>query len=202
MSESQRDSLSQVAAEIRGCTRCRLAETRTQAVPGEGPLHAPLMLIGEAPGAKEDASGRPFQGASGRFLDHELEALGVHRAQVFVTSVNKCRPPDNRNPRPDEMRACAGYLDRQLALIAPQVVLAMGGVAARRLHPQATGARVSDLRAKPAEVAGARLLVTLHPAAAMRFPSQRQPFRTDLATACRLAGLCAGNPSEYGRHAR
>lgn len=183
------DSLTRVAEEVRTCPRCRLAESRTHAVPGEGAPDAPLVLVGEAPGAKEDASGRPFQGVSGRFLDRELAALGITREQVFITSANKCRPPGNRPPKTDEMAACAPYLDRQLALIAPRVVLAMGGVAARRLHPDAAGARLSDLRSAPTEVAGATLLVTVHPAAAMRFPSQREPFRADLASACRLAGL-------------
>lgn len=186
------DSLEEVAAEVRGCTLCRLAQTRTRAVPGAGRPDADLLLVGEAPGATEDAVGLPFQGLSGRFLDQALLALGVTREDVFVTSGNKCRPPANRNPRRDEMAACAPYLDRQLALIKPAVVLAMGGTAAARLHPEARGkaVKVGELRGQVYPLGPQQaLLVTYHPAAAMRFPAQRQPFFDDLATAARLAGL-------------
>jgi uracil-DNA glycosylase len=186
------DSLEKLAAEVRGCTRCRLADERTHAVPGHGDPGADLMLVGEAPGAREDASGLPFQGLGGRFLDRQLAAVGVARDQVFVTSANKCRPPRNRTPKPDEIAACAGYLDRQLALVAPRVVLAMGGTAAARLHPQARGRalKVGEVRGVPVPLsAGRTLVVTYHPAAAMRFPAQREPFATDLAQAAHLAGL-------------
>lgn len=186
------DSLELVAAEVGGCVRCRLAESRTLAVPGHGDPAAALMLVGEAPGAKEDLTGLPFQGLGGRFLDGQLAALGVAREQVFVTSVNKCRPPKNRNPRPDEVAACAGYLDRQLALVRPRVVLAMGGTAASRLHPESGGRpiKVGGLRGLPVPLGPDQaLMVTYHPAAAMRFPAQREPFAADLATAVRLSGL-------------
>lgn len=186
------DSLDQVAAEVRHCYRCRLADSRTHAVPGHGDPRAPLMLVGEAPGAREDETGLPFQGLAGRFLDRSLAALGVDRERVFITSGNKCRPPRNRKPLPDEIVACAGYLDRQLALVAPRIVLAMGGTAAARLHPEAGGraVKVGDVRGLPVPLGPDRaLLVTYHPAAAMRFPAQRQPFADDLADAVRLAGL-------------
>ncbi len=188
------DDLQVLASQVRTCTRCRLAETRTFAVPGSGDPDAPLMLVAEAPGAKEDATGLPFQGMAGRFLNRCLVDLGVVREQLYITSTNKCRPPGNRAPKPDEMAACAGYLDRQLVLVKPDVVLAMGGTAARRLHPLATSqsVRLADLRAAAATVAASRrLLVTYHPAAAMRFPAQRQPFFDDLRAACEQAGLVA-----------
>lgn len=186
------DSLEQIAAEVRGCTLCRLAQTRTQAVPGAGRRDADLMLVGEAPGATEDAVGLPFQGLSGRFLDRALGALGLSRDDVFVTSGNKCRPPRNRNPRRDEMTACAPYLDRQIALIKPTVILAMGGTAATWLHPESGGkpVRVADLRGQVYPLGPEQaLLVTYHPAAAMRFPAQRQPFLDDLEAAARTACL-------------
>jgi DNA polymerase len=186
------DTLDRIAAEVRTCTRCRLAETRTHAVPGHGDPQAPLLLVGEAPGRTEDETGLPFQGMSGRFLDAELALLDVSRDRVFISSANKCRPPDNRNPRRDEMAACAQYLDRQLALIRPQVVLAMGGTAAARMHPEHIGpaAKVSDLRGQVFALGPDQaLIVTYHPAAAMRFPAQRQPFRDDLLAAVTLAGL-------------
>ena len=186
------DSLERVAAEVRGCPKCRLAATRTQAVPGSGKPDADLVLIGEAPGRTEDEVGQPFQGMSGKFLNRSLADLGLTREDVFVTSVNKCRPPRNRNPRRDEIAACAGYLDRQMALIQPLVVLAMGGTAAARLHPEAKGTtvKVAELRGQIFPLAPERaLVVTYHPAAAMRFPKQRQPFLDDLERAARLACL-------------
>lgn len=186
------DSLERVAAEVRVCTRCRLSGTRTHAVPGHGDARAPLFLVGEAPGRTEDETGQPFQGMAGRFLDAQLALLDLVRGRVFISSVNKCRPPRNRTPRRDEMAACAPYLDRQLALIRPRVVLAMGGTAAARLHPEYTGTnvKVGELRGQvyplgPEQV----LVVTYHPAAAMRFPAQREPFAHDLRQAATLAGL-------------
>lgn len=186
------DSLELVAAQVRVCTRCRLSESRTFAVPGQGELSARLMLVGEAPGAREDQTGLPFQGLSGRFLDRCLAELGLARDKVFIGSVNKCRPPANRVPRRDEMAACAGYLDRQMTLIQPTVVLAMGGTAAGRLHPDGIGRplNVTELRGLPIPLGPDRtLVVTYHPAAAMRFPARRDPFRADLARAARLAEL-------------
>ena len=184
------DSLAQVASEVRGCTRCRLATSRTHAVPGHGDPDAPLVLVGEAPGASEDATGVPFQGAAGRFLDRCVGELGVARDRLFITSVVKCRPPRNRVPRSDEVAACAGYLDRQLRLLEPRVVLAMGGSAAARLHPLGRTVATGELREQPVRLpGGARLLVTFHPAAALRFPARRQPFLDDLRQACQLAGL-------------
>ena len=186
------DSLEQVADEVRGCPRCRLALTRTNAVPGAGRPDADLLLVGEAPGRTEDEAGLPFQGLSGRFLNAALDGLDLTREDVFITSVNKCRPPNNRNPRRDEMRACAGYLERQMTLIAPLVVLAMGGTAAARLHPESAGraVKVAELRGQVYPLAPERaLIVTYHPASAMRFPKQRQPFLDDLEQAARFAGL-------------
>ena len=188
------DSLEDVAVQVRGCTLCRLAQTRTQAVPGAGNPSSRLVLIGEAPGRTEDEVGLPFQGMSGRFLNTALAELGVSRDDVFVTSVNKCRPPRNRNPRADEIAACTPYLDRQLALIAPTVILAMGGTAAARLHPDASGTtvKVAALRGQVHPFGPEQaLIVTYHPAAAMRFPAQRQPFLDDLQQAVVLAGLSA-----------
>ncbi|MPZ71794.1 MAG: uracil-DNA glycosylase [Nitriliruptorales bacterium] len=186
------DSLGRVAEQVRGCTRCRLAATRTNAVPGQGDPRAPLVLVGEAPGRAEDQTGQPFQGMAGRFLDTQLALLDLTREQVFISSVNKCRPPRNRTPRPDEVAACASYLDRQLALIRPRVVLAMGGTAAARLHPERTTAmaKVGELRGQVYPLGPEQaLVVTYHPAAAMRFPSQRDPFAADLQRAAVLAGL-------------
>lgn len=186
------DDLTLIAEQVRTCVRCRLAQSRTHAVPGTGDPDAALVLVGEAPGAREDEAGLPFVGMAGRFLDRCLHDLGLSRASpIFVTAVNKCRPPGNRAPRTDEMQACASYLDRELALLQPRVVLAMGATAAARLHPEpGRGVNVGELRGLATPLAsGQALLVTFHPAAAMRFPDRRQPFVDDLETACRLAGL-------------
>jgi uracil-DNA glycosylase len=197
------DSLEQVDAEVRSCTRCRLHATRTHAVPGHGAPAAALLLLGEAPGAQEDATGLPFQGTSGRFLDRCLADLGWGRGDVFVTGSAKCRPPGNRDPRSDEVAACAGYLDRQLALIRPRLVLAMGLVAAVRLGLARRGDRLGAVRGALHEPAAERpwaVLATYHPAAAMRFPRLREPFLADLAAATRRAaaaqypaGSCASS---------
>jgi uracil-DNA glycosylase len=183
------DSLEQVAAEVRSCPRCPLSRTRTSAVPGAGPPDARLLCLGEAPGAKEDRTGLPFQGAAGRHLDAVLAAAGLPRGDVFVTSVCKCRPPGNRDPKPSEVAACAGYLDRQLALLRPRVVLAMGLVAARRLGAASAGERLADVRARDLADPDLpfALVVTYHPAAAMRFPRLRAPFAEDVARAVDLA---------------
>lgn len=185
-------TLDGIAEEVRGCLRCRLAQTRTVAVPGHGDPRAPLVLVGEAPGRTEDETGLPFQGMSGRFLDRSLAELGVHREQLFVTSVNKCRPPGNRTPRRDEREACLPYLHAQLQVLRPKVVLAMGGHAAGALHPAAgPGVGLEPLRQAPVPLhldgLEAELRVTCHPAAAMRFPAQRERFKADLAAACRAA---------------
>ncbi len=186
------DSLAAVAEEIRGCTRCPLAATRLNAVPGEGPADARLFLAGEAPGATEDRLGLPFRGAAGRHLEAALAAAGAARDDVFIGSVCRCRPPGNRNPRPAEIEACASYLDRQLALVAPRIVLAMGLTAAVRLGFASKSERMADVRLRRLSPGAGRpftLLATYHPAAAMRFPALRQPFADDLAIAVRAAGV-------------
>ena len=120
------EALDTLAKQISVCTKCELYKGRTVAVPGEGPTHAEIMLIGEGPGASEDKQGRPFVGASGRFLNELLAQAGVTREDVWITNVVKCRPPGNRDPLPEEITACAGYLDRQIALINPKVIITLG----------------------------------------------------------------------------
>ena len=186
------DSLELIAAEARVCTRCRLAETRQHAAPGSGDPAATLLLVGEAPGAREDETGLPFQGMAGRFLDRCLAGMGLRRDRgIYIASVNKCRPPRNRAPKSDEIAACAPYLTRQIALLHPRVIFAMGATAALRLHPEPPRpVNVTALRGLPAPLGPeSALIVSYHPAAAMRFPDRRQPFIDDLRAACELAGL-------------
>ncbi|MFW9960115.1 MAG: uracil-DNA glycosylase [Candidatus Thorarchaeota archaeon] len=152
---------------IRECKRCPLHATRLNAVPGEGSYDAKLLFIGEAPGAREDESGRPFVGRSGELLTHMLESIGLTREEVFITSVLKSRPPNNRTPAPAEIEACRPYVERQIQLIQPQVVVLLGGVAiAAMVGPWS----VSESHGKFFEAAGRTYFMTYHPAAALRFP--------------------------------
>jgi DNA polymerase len=125
--------LEKIAAEVRNCRNCGLGSLRTNAVPGEGSPKARIVFVGEAPGADEDAQGRPFVGRAGRLLDDIIKACGLKRSDVFICNILKCRPPDNRDPKPDEIINCLPYLQRQLELINPEIVVALGAHAARTL---------------------------------------------------------------------
>lgn len=162
--------VARIAAEVRQCTLCRLHEARSRAVPGEGPGQARILLLGEAPGGEEDASGRPFVGRAGRLLDRALESAGLRREQVFITNVVKCRPPGNRSPRADEVRACHPYLSRQLDALEPAVIVTLGGVGLRALFPHR---RVGEQRGRPLTYREIPVVATYHPAA-IRFGRDRR----------------------------
>jgi len=150
---------------ISGCTVCPLARTRTHAVPGEGPHTARIMAVGEAPGEREDLTGRPFVGSAGQLLTRLLESVGLQRSDLYICNVLKCRPPGNRDPEPAEVDACAHFLDEQIALIRPDVILLLGRHAVARLLPGLPG--ISRLHGKRI-VRGDRTYVPLyHPAAAL-----------------------------------
>lgn len=152
---------------IRACTACGLHGTRTQAVPGVGDRQADWMLVGEAPGADEDRLGEPFVGQAGKLLDAMLAALELQRGEkVYIANVLKCRPPGNRNPEPGEVACCAPYLARQIALVRPKLIVALGRFAAQSLL--ATDASVASLRGKVHRHAGVPLVVTYHPAYLLR----------------------------------
>ena len=156
-----------VAAEAATCTRCRLAEGRTQVVFGTGSPTARLLFIGEAPGAEEDRQGIPFVGRSGKLLDQLIdEELGMRRADVYIANVVKCRPPENRDPKPDEIDACRPYLTAQLDLIRPAVCITLGRFAAQWLLKTTEG--IMKLRGRSYPFAHGVLIPTLHPAAALR----------------------------------
>jgi uracil-DNA glycosylase len=178
------ESLDAVAERIRTTYCCTLCPTRTNAVPGEGNPQAPLVLVGEGPGATEDATGRPFVGQAGTLLDSILEAIDVPRSSVYITNIVKCRPPQNRKPLPDEMAACLPYLHRQLDLICPRVILALGGTAGEAL----LGVRKSlgELRGKVHTYNGIPLIVTYHPAALLRNPNWKKPTWDDVRIARQL----------------
>ncbi|MCL4836190.1 MAG: uracil-DNA glycosylase [Caldilineaceae bacterium] len=172
--------------EIRSCTACRLCETRTHAVPGEGHQHPRIVFVGEGPGAEEDRLGRPFVGRSGRFLDGMIESIGLHRGDLFITNVVKCRPPENRDPRPDEIAACRGFLERQIELLAPQVVGTLGRFSMARWFP---GERITRIHGQVREIGPGQVAMAMyHPAAALRNPLWREAFAADMQ---KLPGLLA-----------
>ena len=177
-------SLEALGDAVRACTRCPLCDSRAHGVPGEGSANASLMLIGEGPGAREDATGRPFVGPAGKLLDEILAAIGISRQSVFIANIVKCRPPQNRKPLPDEVAACLPYLHRQIALIAPKVIVALGGTAAESL----LGVRksIGELRGAVHALGGIPVIVTYHPAALLRNPNWKKPTWDDVRIARQL----------------
>jgi len=185
------DSLDALAAFVDGCTRCRLAEGRRRLVFGEGDPRAPVMFIGEGPGAEEDRTGRPFVGPAGKLLDAMIFALGFERREVFIANVVKCRPPGNRDPEADEVGACAPFLDRQIELIRPRVIVALGRPAARRLTGSTKPMRA--MRGNWTSYLGIPLLATFHPAYLLRSPTEKRAAWEDLKTIRRkLDALASG----------
>jgi uracil-DNA glycosylase family 4 len=183
-------SLQDIAAHITSCTRCPLYATATNAVPGEGNPQADLMCVGEAPGATEDETGRPFVGAAGQLLSKILEAIKLPREQVFIANVLKHRPPGNRNPMPLEVSACSPYLVRQIELVRPKVIIALGTFAAQTLLQ--TQLSLGKLRGQIHRYYGVPLIVTYHPAALLRNPSWKRPTWEDVQLARRI--LDSANP--------
>jgi uracil-DNA glycosylase len=177
-------TLDQVVASVAACTRCPLYATATHPVPGEGSATASLVCVGEAPGATEDATGRPFVGQAGKLLDKILAAIQLRREEVFICNVLKHRPPSNRNPLPDEVTACSPYLVRQLDIIRPKVVVAFGTYAAQTLLQ--TKDSIGKLRGVVHRYYGVPLIVTYHPAALLRNPAWKRPTWEDVQYARRI----------------
>lgn len=153
------------------CTACRLCETRTNVVFGDGNPEAKILFIGEGPGEREDATGTPFVGRAGQLLDKMLAAVDLDRTKVYIANMVKCRPPQNRDPRPDEVEACIGYLRRQVALIKPTLIVCLGRVAAMRLI--SADFKVTRQHGEIIEKGGLRFMGTFHPAALLRNPHQK-----------------------------
>jgi len=176
-------ALEAIAAEVRVCTNCRLHETRTKAVPGEGDPETEVVVVGEGPGEHEDRQGRPFIGASGQFLTELIRSIGWQREDVFITNVVKCRPPGNRDPQPDEIAACSAFLRRQLEVLDPAVVVTAGKHSLASFRP---GERISAVHGTTAPVdpaTGARDAVAFamyHPAFALYQASNRQTLIDDI----------------------
>jgi uracil-DNA glycosylase len=178
--EERRAALEAIAAEVRVCTRCRLAETRTKAVPGEGRADTEVLLVGEGPGQTEDQQGRPFVGRAGDLLVKLLSTLGWRRQEVFITNIVKCRPPGNRDPEPDEIAACVPYLQRQLEVLDPAVVVTLGRFSMAHFRPGERITQIHGTHVAAPPSTGARdalAFAMFHPAAALRGAEvERQSF--------------------------
>ena len=170
-------ALAEIAAEVRACTRCGLHRGRTQAVPGEGNPLSDVLLVGEGPGAREDATGRPFVGPAGQLLNELLQSIGWAREDVFIANVVKCRPPGNRDPEPDEITACGGYLDRQERVLDPAVIVTLGRHSLRRYLPDA---RISAVHGSLRRIGGRFVFPMYHPAAALHQAVLRDTLFADM----------------------
>ncbi|MCW1294274.1 MAG: uracil-DNA glycosylase [Candidatus Parvarchaeota archaeon] len=179
------ESLTAVSKEIEKCTLCDLCLKRKNTVPGEGNEKASIVIIGEAPGKNEDLQGRPFIGMSGKFLSKSLESIGIDRSMVFITNAVKCRPPNNRKPTKEEIATCRPYLIRQLSVIQPKLILALGTSAASSLGIEFK--HLNEIKSRFMDIALGnkrfKCLVTFHPSFPMRFPSARKSFLADLSMA-------------------
>jgi uracil-DNA glycosylase family 4 len=184
-------------AEVAGCTRCRLSQTRTQVVFGSGSPTADLMFVGEAPGFHEDQQGLPFVGQAGKLLDRLLAGIGLTRADVFVANVLKCRPPGNRDPQPDEIQACESHLFRQIALIQPQVIATLGNFATKLLSGKPHGITRVHGQEQETTLGGHRLLLypLYHPAAALYTPAMLKVLESDFARIPELISRTGGEPA-------
>lgn len=168
--------LAELYREIQVCQKCALGQSRSHAVPGEGPDDAAIMFIGEAPGFHEDRQGRPFVGAAGSYLNELLYGIGLRREEVYITNVIKCRPPANRDPQPVEIETCQPYLDRQIALIRPKLIVTLGRFSMQRYFP---GASITRIHGQPKRVGNVIYYPIFHPAAALHQPRWRETLEAD-----------------------
>ena len=169
---------SELVRKIRECTDCFLCQDRTQAVPGSGLLEAELMFIGEAPGFHEDRNGLPFVGPAGKILDELLASVGLKRSDIYITNVVKCRPPSNRDPYPAEVAACKPYLDAQIRMVNPRVIITLGRFALENFFP---GAKISKAKGIVREWNGRTVYPVYHPAAALHNPSLKERLFEDFS---------------------
>ncbi|MBI9048058.1 MAG: uracil-DNA glycosylase [Anaerolineaceae bacterium] len=175
---SSEDLLREIGEEISLCERCGLCKNRKNAVPGAGPANAEILFIGEGPGHHENEQGLPFVGNAGKFLSSMLQAAGYDRDSVFITNVVKCRPPSNRDPLPEELIACAEYLERQIEVITPIIIVTLGRFSMARYYENA---RISTIHGKPKWAAGRLIIPMFHPAAALHQPALRKTVEEDFS---------------------
>lgn len=190
-------TLEHLAATVRTCRGCPLCETRLNAVPGEGNPHARLMFIGEGPGADEDRQGRPFVGAAGQLLDKMILAMQFKREDVYIANIVKCRPPRNRAPMPEEAAACIGYLEHQIRMIQPEVIVLLGATAAHFLLKREEG--IMRLRGRWLEYGGIPVMPTFHPAFLLRQESAKREAWEDLKQVMRRLGIEPPAPRRAAR---
>jgi len=193
MLNNRQQALETIHTQIWTCTRCPLHVGRTHAVPGDGPVDATLMFIGEAPGFHEDQQGIPFVGAAGKFLNELLQKAGIDRGVVYITNVIKCRPPGNREPLIEEVAVCTPYLDQQIEIINPQVIVTLGRHSMNRAFPDE---KISIVHGQPRKVNDRVYFPMYHPAAALHQPSLRSTVEADFD---RLRALLGGTliPEEF-----
>lgn len=191
------DSIERIAAEVSACTRCKLHQTRTHAVPGVGPHDAGLVVVGEGPGADEDQQGLPFVGRAGQLLTKILAAVNFKREDVFITNIVKCRPPGNRDPEPEEVAACEPYLRRQLRLLQPAVICTLGRHAGATLTGRVMS--MAALRTGEHRYEGIPVFPTYHPAALLRNPQWKRPVWEDIQKV--RAAHDASRETRAARHA-
>jgi len=175
---STEDALAQIAKEVSVCMNCTLHESRKKSVPGEGPANAEIMFIGEGPGFHENEQGRPFVGAAGKFLDQLLAQAGVTRSEVFIGNVVKCRPPENRDPLPDELSACDVYLERQIEAINPSIIVTLGRFS---MGKYMQGAKISQIHGQMRKVGERYVISMFHPAAALHQAALKPAILADFA---------------------
>lgn len=190
------NDLVDVASAVRICEDCALSQGRTNAVPGDGNASSTIMFIGEGPGFHEDVQGLPFVGQAGQLLNDLLAEIGLKREDVYITNVVKCRPPDNRDPQPDEIGECSKYLDRQIELIDPRVIVTLGRFSMDRFFP---GQRISKIHGMPRSIGRRTVLPMYHPAAALHQPSLRQTLSDDFAKIRVAAEAVQDAPAEDDR---
>jgi DNA polymerase len=171
-------TLAQIAQEVSVCTSCVLHKTRKKSVPGEGPANAEIMFIGEGPGFNENEQGRPFVGQAGKFLDELLAQAGLKRADVWIGNVVKCRPPENRDPQPDELSACNVYLERQIAALDPKIIITLGRFSMGKFMP---GAKISQVHGQMRKVGERFVIAMFHPAAALHQAALKPAILADFA---------------------
>ncbi len=169
--------LTDLYAQITICQKCALSQGRTHVVPGEGPEDAQVMFIGEAPGYHENRLGRPFVGAAGKFLEELLASIGMRREDVYICNVVKCRPPNNRDPLPNEIEACRPFLDQQIELLKPRLIVTLGRYSMAKFLPKAS---ISKVHGTPAKLGGLIVLPLFHPAAALHQPKYRADIERDM----------------------
>ena len=172
------ETLAQIAKEVSVCTNCTLHKSRKKAVPGEGPAHAEIMFIGEGPGFHENEQGRPFVGAAGQFLDQLLAQAGVTRSDVWIGNVVKCRPPENRDPLPDELSACDLYLERQIEAINPSIIVTLGRFSMGKFMQSA---KISQIHGQMRKVGNRYVIAMFHPAAALHQAALKPAILADFA---------------------